>query len=64
MTIRAYDTAGRVVATLADNEMTAGEHTLAWDLRGGTGSTVPAGVYTVRFETTGFSATRSLVVLR
>ncbi len=64
VSIRVFDLTGRVVAELADTGMSAGDHSLVWDLSGSDGRTVPAGVYCVRFEAPGCTATRNLVVVR
>lgn len=40
-----FDLAGREVATLADREMPAGRHEVAWDLRSGQGTPVSPGLY-------------------
>jgi hypothetical protein len=62
--IDVYDVSGRVVRTLVDSDMSAGMHSAVWDLTDGSGSTVPAGLYHVRLQAPGFTATRSLMVLR
>lgn len=48
VSLRLYDTQGRVRATLAEGERAAGEHTLAWPTAA---RAVPAGVYFLRLET-------------
>lgn len=58
-----FDVAGRRVATLLDQELTAGEHTMSWDGRID-GVRAPAGRYRVRWmaqdraQSLGFSLTR------
>jgi len=55
-TLRLFDLAGRMVATLADGEFPAGLHSVVWN-----DCSVPAGVYFVRLETTNCSDTRKLI---
>ena len=62
--IDVYDVSGRIVRTLLDGEMSAGMHSVVWDLGDGSGSRVPAGLYHVRLRAQGFTASRSLMVLR
>jgi len=47
-TLRIYDVAGQVVATLVDGEIGAGPHTVSWDGRDRRGAMVPAGIYFYR----------------
>jgi hypothetical protein len=64
ITISVYDVAGRVVAELLNGMVPAGESALSWDGRDATGRLVSAGVYSVRMEAQGFSATERVVRLR
>jgi hypothetical protein len=59
-----YDLTGRLVKTLLDEDVEAGSRQLSWDGTGQGGATVASGVYFVRVECPGFSATRKLVLLR
>ncbi|NOQ23501.1 MAG: hypothetical protein GQ565_12760 [Candidatus Aegiribacteria sp.] len=59
-----YDVTGRIVATLAAEEMAAGRHSLVWELKDSSGEAVPSGVYHVRISSTDWSGTTSLVVAR
>jgi YD repeat-containing protein len=58
-TIRLFGVSGRLVRTITDRDYPAGEY----EARVMNGKW-PAGVYFVRFETPGFSATRRLVVIK
>jgi hypothetical protein len=66
--IRVYDVAGRVVRTLVDGEVEAGEHVIVWDGTTDSGKHAASGVYFVRMETAGqtgaLRATRKLVLLK
>ncbi|MCD4700414.1 MAG: hypothetical protein K8S24_01015, partial [Candidatus Aegiribacteria sp.] len=59
-----YDVTGRIVATLAAEEMAAGQHSLVWKLKNSGGESVPSGVYHVRVSSTDWYGTTSLVVVR
>ena len=64
VTVRIYDPAGRLVRTLVDERMPAGEHGVVWDGRDGTGRHVASGVYFVRAEAGRQSSSRKVVLLR
>ena len=56
-----YDASGRVVRALAQVELAAGWHSLAWDLRDDAGRAVAAGLYFARLEAGGTTLVRRLV---
>ncbi len=58
------DVTGRRVARLADGDMAAGPHTLAWDGRDATGNAVAAGTYFVRLVSGGRQDLERIVRLR
>jgi len=62
--VTVVDVAGRIVATLLDRPLTAGRHAIEWN--GGTamGGTAPSGVYFLRVESSGRSATRKITLVR
>ena len=62
--VRVFDLSGRLVRTLADGEMGAGEHTLVWDARDAAGRTLPPGVYVLHVTTPAGSQTRSMCLVR
>jgi hypothetical protein len=61
--IDVYDLSGRLVTTLAEENLGAGSHSIVWDLRSD-GEPVPSGLYYVRFESGSFQDARSVMVLR
>jgi hypothetical protein len=63
-TLRIYSVTGMVVRTLCSSSLTSGYYSRVWDGRDATGRLAGAGVYLVRFETDGFTATRKLVLQR
>ena len=62
--LRVFDATGRLVATLVNAELPAGEHLASWDGRTVRGETAPAGTYFYRLEAGSYSATQQLVRLR
>jgi len=55
---------GRRVRTLLDRELTAGEWTVHWDGTNDVGVRVSSGVYFLRIDAAGESASRKLHVVR
>jgi len=62
--VSVYDVTGRIVTTLAAEEMAAGQHSMVWNLRDGSGNRVPSGLYHVRVSTADWTGTANLVVTR
>lgn len=59
-----YDITGRIVTTLAAEEMADGQHNLLWDLEDTNGIAVPSGVYHVRVSTGDWTGVTNLVITR
>ena len=59
-----YDVSGRLVSTLARGTMTAGIHETRWDLAGGAGAKVTAGIYIVELRAGAERSTTRVAVLR
>ena len=57
--VKVYDAEGRVVGTLADERLSAGEHRVEWD-----GSAQPSGTYYIRIQSGEWTGTASLVKVR
>jgi flagellar hook assembly protein FlgD len=64
VTLRVYDLTGRVVKTLVDRRMRAGEHSQEWDGRSETGDEVASGIYFYRLTAGGRTLTRKAVFLK
>ncbi|MDD3642485.1 MAG: FlgD immunoglobulin-like domain containing protein, partial [Candidatus Krumholzibacteria bacterium] len=62
--IRIYDASGRLVRTLFDGEMPAGDHTAIWNGIDERGRAAASGVYFCRLEAGGFSKTLKMILLR
>jgi len=59
-----YDVTGRLIAVLADGEWAAGSHTLSWNGKDKGGHDVGSGVYLLRLDAGGRTATRKMVVVK
>jgi len=59
-----FDISGRITATPAAGEMTAGEHSVVWDLEDSAGNDAPSGVYFVRISTENWTGSGQLVIAR
>ena len=57
--IKIYNTLGQEVATVLDQEMPAGQHTVRWDA-----SAVPSGMYFYRFQSSNFSQAGKLILMK
>jgi hypothetical protein len=59
VSLNVYDITGRLVTTLVDGQMDAGQHVVAWD-----GSSVSSGVYFYKLTAGDYSATKSMNLLK
>ncbi len=64
VTLTVYDIQGRVVRTLVQGVLGAGEYDAAWDGRGDDGRTATPGVYFYRLQTPDYTSTRRMIRLR
>lgn len=65
VTLRVYNVAGQLVATLVDGVKAPGvAHTVDWDGTNARGQSVASGVYFYRLVTKGFSQTRKMVLVK
>ena len=62
--IRIFDIAGRSIATLIDDEISAGEHSVIWDGKDEFGRDMPGGIYLCRMEAGSFSANRRMLLVK
>jgi hypothetical protein len=58
-----YDISGRLVRTVAEGDMDAGEHSFAWDGRDGSARSVSPGIYFLRMSTPERSLQKKMVLL-
>lgn len=62
--LEVYDVTGRVVATLVNGSLTAGNHQVTWNGRGLNGELVSSGVYLYRITAGSFVATKKMVLMK
>jgi len=64
VTLRVYDVAGRLVATLVDEVQSPGPKRARWDGSDQRGGVAASGVYFYRLTAPGFEQTRKMVLIR
>jgi len=64
VTLRIYNVAGEIVATLHSGVLSAGRHNVQWNARNNDGSAVSSGVYLYRLEGDGISLTGKMMLIR
>ncbi len=64
VTIRLYTLSGRLVTTLLDNNLPAGEGSIDWAGQNSAGSTVASGVYIAHIDGPGISQTQKIIVVK
>ena len=62
--VTVYDLSGRIVRTLQNSELGAGQHAIVWDGKKENGEVVSAGLYLCRIQSGGISETTGLCLLR
>ena len=62
--VTVYDLSGRIVRTLENSWLEAGQHSIVWDGRRESGESVSAGLYFCRIQSGGISETTSMCLLR
>ncbi len=64
VSIQVFDVEGRLVRSLVNQEMPAGDHSIQWDGRSDLGDRVGMGVYLYRFQGDGLETTQKLYLYR
>ncbi|HOH78977.1 MAG TPA: FlgD immunoglobulin-like domain containing protein, partial [Candidatus Cloacimonadota bacterium] len=62
--LRIYNLKGQLVRTLLDGQLSQGSHTLVWDGRDSSGTSVASGVYLYRLETPGSSFGKRMLLMK
>lgn len=62
--IRIFDTSGRLVRTLVDENVSPGAHSITWDGTNNSGQPTASGIYFVRMTAQNYRATRKIVLLK
>ncbi|MCC6963083.1 MAG: T9SS type A sorting domain-containing protein, partial [candidate division Zixibacteria bacterium] len=64
MTISVYNAAGQKVATVLNGMLPAGRHQVRWNAEDSGGNRVSSGVYFYKLETSGFTATKKMLLVK
>ena len=64
VSLKVFDTRGRLVKTLASGEQTAGRYDVPWHGTDDRGAVVSSGVYFVRFEAGGYVRSERMTLVR
>jgi len=62
--IQIFDLSGRLITTLANQKMQAGNHQLTWNANDKNGNAVSSGIYLLRLNTGSYSETKKLSVIK
>jgi len=63
-TLRVFDVSGRLINTLVDKKMDAGNHFVVWDGTDSWGRSVASGVYFYQIEANGYKEAKKIMVLK
>ena len=64
VSIQIFDLSGRLITTLANKKMQAGNHQLTWNVNDGNGNAMSSGIYLLRLNTGSYSETKKLSVIK
>jgi ribosomal protein L11 methylase PrmA len=64
VSLQVFDMMGRVVATLVDEVLPAGNHATVWNGRTSDGRLMASGIYFYRLKADGYIATRKMMLLK
>ena len=64
VSLRIYDAAGRLVRTLVQSKLSAGQHQVQWQGRDDSGHSVASGVYHLRMEAGEFKSSRKMALVQ
>ena len=64
VSLRVYNSRGRLVRTLVDGRKAAGYYNVRWDGTGKRGKTMPSGVYFYQLKTEEFTSSKRMVLIR
>ncbi|MHA1279235.1 MAG: T9SS type A sorting domain-containing protein [Candidatus Helarchaeota archaeon] len=62
--LKVFDTSGKQVSILVNEEQKSGTHRLTWDIRGITKKQLPNGVYFYQLKAGDFTATKKMIICR
>ena len=64
VSLKVFDVSGRVVKSLSDGPLGAGEHEVIWNGRDESGSSLASGVYFYRLQAEGRTLSKRMVLLK
>ena len=64
VSIQIFDLSGRLLTTLANQRMQAGNHQVTWNVNDGNGNAVSSGIYLLRLTAGNYSETKKLSVIK
>ena len=64
VSIQIFDLSGRLITTLANQKIQAGNHQLTWNANDENGNAVSSGIYLLRLNTGSYSETKKLSVIK
>ena len=64
VSLRVFDVSGRLVRTLVDGPVEAGQHTIVFDGRSATGRSLASGIYFLRMDTPDVTQVRQVTLLK
>ena len=62
--LEVYDILGRLVTTLANNDMPAGTYKVVWNGKDSRGQSVASGLYLYRLQAGSFTAVKKMLMLK
>ncbi|HRX76714.1 MAG TPA: FlgD immunoglobulin-like domain containing protein, partial [Candidatus Cloacimonadota bacterium] len=62
--VMVYNLKGQLVKNLVDTELSSGNHQIVWDGRDDRGSSVASGIYLYRMESSNFTATNKMMLMK
>lgn len=64
VSIRIYDVSGKLIKTIANEQMEAGSHQLVWNASGENGTAVAKGMYYLKFNAGNYAETKKLSIIK
>jgi hypothetical protein len=64
VTLKVFDVSGRIIRTLKDGRMDAGDYSVSWDGKNERGERVASGVFFYQLEAPGYKSAKKIVILQ
>jgi flagellar hook assembly protein FlgD len=62
--LKIFDLSGRLVTSLSNEEMQAGNHLIKWDINTVNEKSISSGIYLLRIEASNFKETKKVFVIK